>query len=148
MISHKFSFPPPKPRDTAKRENCHHNCATDQKSDNRLKLSPTYPWLAIFYWQSITFTRTASRESHQMSPSALRAETSSRFEYDTLRTKFDTQLTLISHRRRKQLSSSAGLLFGVSSAITDRTQVLAIRALCFYISAKIQGQARPVINQL
>ena len=56
---------------------------------------------------------------------------------DTLRTKFDTQLTLISHRRRKRLSSSAGLLFGVSSAITDRTQDLAIRASCFYVSVKI-----------
>ena len=57
--------------------------------------------------------------------------------YDTLRTKFDTQTTLISHRRRKRLSSSAGLLFGVSSAITDRTQDLAIRASCFYVSVKI-----------
>ena len=38
------------------------------------KLGPTYPCLAIFYWQSITFTRTVSQESHQTSPSALRAE--------------------------------------------------------------------------
>ena len=27
MISHKFSFPPRKPRDTAKRENCHYKRA-------------------------------------------------------------------------------------------------------------------------
>ena len=38
------------------------------------KLGPTYPCLAIFYWQSITFTRTVSQESHQTSPSALGAE--------------------------------------------------------------------------
>ena len=38
------------------------------------KLGPTYPCLAIFYWQFITFTRTVSQESHQTSPSALRAE--------------------------------------------------------------------------
>ena len=60
------------------------------------KLGPTYPCLAIFYWQSITFTHTALRETHQMRPSALRAETSSQFEYDTLRTKFDTQTTVMS----------------------------------------------------
>ena len=65
-----------------------------------------------------TFTRTALRESHQTSPSALRAETSSRFQYDPLRTKFDTQTTVISHRRRKQFSSSAGLLF--RSEFSDR----------------------------
>ena len=51
-----------------------------------------------------------------------------------LRTKFDTQTTVISQRRRKRVSSSAGLLFslfGVSSAIADTTRVLAIRASCF-----------------
>ena len=57
--------------------------------------------------------------------------------HDTLRTKFDTQTTVVSHRRRKRFSSSAGLLYGVSSAITDRTQILAIRASCFYVSTKI-----------
>ena len=79
------------------------------------------------------------RENHIkiMSPSALRAETSSRFNYDTLRTKFDTQTTVISHRRRKRFSSSAGLLLGVSSAITNRTRDLAIRSSNFYISVKI-----------
>ena len=57
-----------------------------------------------------------------------------------LRTKFDTKTTVISQRRTKRVSSSAGLLFGlfgVSSAIVDITRVLAIRASCFYISAKI-----------
>ena len=29
MISHKFSFPPRKPRDTAKRENCHYKRVAD-----------------------------------------------------------------------------------------------------------------------
>ena len=64
-------------------------------------------------------------------------KTSSQFQYNTLRTKFDTQTTVISHRRRKRFSSSAGLLIRVSSAITNRTQDLAIRASCFYISVKI-----------
>ena len=64
-------------------------------------------------------------------------KTSSQFQYNTLRTKFDTQTTVISHRRRKRFSSSAGLLFRVSSAITNRTQDLAIRESCFYISVKI-----------
>ena len=40
-----------------------------------------------------------------------------------LRTKLDTQTTVISHRKRKRFSSSAGLLsvffFGVRSAIAD-----------------------------
>ena len=35
-ISHKFSFPPWKPRDSARRENCHRKRAVDQKSDNYL----------------------------------------------------------------------------------------------------------------
>ena len=30
-ISHKFSFPPRKPRDSAKRENCHRKRAADYK---------------------------------------------------------------------------------------------------------------------
>ena len=64
-------------------------------------------------------------------------KTSSQFQYNTLRTKFDTQTTVLSHRRRKRFSSSAGLLIRVSSAITNRTQDLAIRASCFYISVKI-----------
>ena len=59
------------------------------------------------------------------------------FQYDPPENQFDTQTTVISHKGRKRFSSSAGLLFGVSSAIADITLVLAIRASCFYISAKI-----------
>ena len=51
-----------------------------------------------------------------------------------------TDNSYVSHRRRKRFSSSAGLLFGVSSAITDRTRDLAIRASCFYVSVKIRGR--------
>ena len=51
-----------------------------------------------------------------------------------------TDNSYVSHRRRKRFSSSAGLLFGVSSAITDRTRHLAIRASCFYVSVKIRGR--------
>ena len=88
--------------------------------------------LAIHHFHSYSFARITSNE-----PVCFRAETSSQFEYDTLRTKFDTETTVISHRRRKRFSSSAGLLFRVSSAITDRTRDLAIRASCFYVSVKI-----------
>ena len=45
------------------------------------KLGPTYPWHAIF----------SLRELQQTSPSALRAETSSRYQSDPLRTKSDTK---------------------------------------------------------
>ena len=38
-IRYKFSFPPRKPRDSAKRENCHRKSAVDYKSDNRLSSS-------------------------------------------------------------------------------------------------------------
>ena len=56
-------------------------------------------------------------------PSALRAETSSRFHMTGLRSKFDfkwttTQTTVVSHRRRKRFSSSADFLF--RSELRDR----------------------------
>ena len=94
--------------------------------------------LAIQHFHTVT----ALRESHQTSPSALRAETSSRVQYDPPR---EPKLT---HKR--QLSLTAGesdflplpvFFFGVSSAIADITRVLAIRALCIYISREKLGQA-------
>ena len=58
------------------------------------------------------FTRTALWKVHPTSPFALRAETSSRSNMIPLRTKFNTQTTVISHeRRRKRFSSSVGHLF-------------------------------------
>ena len=57
------------------------------------------------------FTRKALRELHQTSPFALRAETSPRSSMIPLKTKFNTQTTVISHRSRKRFSSSAGHLF-------------------------------------
>ena len=57
------------------------------------------------------FTRKTLRELHQTIPFALRAETSPRSSMIPLETKFNTQTTVISHRRRKRFSSSAGHLF-------------------------------------
>ena len=51
------------------------------------------------------------------------------------RTKFDTQVTVSSHRRRKWFVPLLVFFFRVSSAIADVTWVFAIRA-CFYISRK------------
>ena len=53
-----------------------------------------------------SFARITSNE-----PFALRAETSPRSSMIPLETKFNTQTTVISHRRRKRFSSSAGHLF-------------------------------------
>ena len=63
-----------------------------------------------------------------------------------LKTKFDTQTTVISHRRKERFSTSAGYLLR-SSAIGDITRVLAIRASCFYISREQLGEARQACYQ-
>ena len=77
---------------------------------------------AIFYWQSNTFTRTGLRRSHQMTLKRARLYWGLKQVLGSnmipVRTKFDTQTTVISHRRRKQFSSSAGLLF--RSEFSDR----------------------------
>ena len=103
------------------------------------KLGPTYPWLAIFYRQSNTFTRTAFLELslHQKSPRLKQVLGSNMIP---LITKFDTQMTVISHRRKERFSSSAGLL--LRSEFSDRrhnTRVLEIRASCTF-AAKILGR--------
>ena len=111
-----------------------------------LKLGTTYPWLAICCWQSNTFTCTALRKLHQMSPSALRAETSSGFQSDPRRPN-------LTHRWQLSLTEGesdflpVGHLFLVSSAIADLTWVLAIRASCFYISCEHLGEASQACYQ-
>ena len=77
------------------------------------KFCPTYPRLAIFFWQSNTL-----RESHQTSRSTLRAETSSLFQYDPPENQIWHTNDIFSHRRRKRLSLSDGPLF--RSELSDR----------------------------
>ena len=48
-MPYKFSFPPRKPRDSAKRENCHRKSAADYKSDNRLSSS-----VELFIYKSLS----------------------------------------------------------------------------------------------
>ena len=64
-----------------------------------------------------------------------------------LRTKVDTQTTVISHRRRKRFSSSAVFFLRVSSAIADITWVFAIRASCFHISRENLGEASQACDE-
>ena len=69
-----------------------------------------------------------------------------------LRTKFDTETTVISHRikeRERERESEREIFFSaffygvssLSSAIANITRVLAIRASCFYICRENLGQA-------
>ena len=68
-------------------------------TSQKYKLGPTYPRLAIFYRHSNSFTRTAFRELslHQKSPRLKQFLGSNMIP---LRTKFDTQMTVISHEER------------------------------------------------
>ena len=58
-----------------------------------------------------------------------------------LRTKFNTQTTVISHRRRKRFSSSAGLLS--QSEFSDRRYNV---GFCNNRREKLRGGGRPVMN--
>ena len=93
---------------------------------------------------SIGNTVTALRESYQTIPSALRAETSSRVQFDPPENQ--TWLTNDSYLSQKE-KATAGLLFGVSSAIAEITRVLAIRTLCIYITHEKLGQASEACYQ-
>ena len=96
--------------------------------------------LAVFYWQSNTFTHKALRvlSLHQMSPWLKQVLG---FSMIPLRTKFDTETTVTSHRRREGFSSTAGLLFRSEFSDCQQNQVLAIRASSFYICRENFGQA-------
>ena len=91
-------------------------------------LGSTYPRLAIFFWKSSTFTRTALGKLHQTTLSCFEGWN-----------KFSV-LRWWSPWERNSLPLSV-LFFGVNSAIADITRVLVIRALCFYISRENLGQA-------
>ena len=52
--SHKYSFPPRKPQDSAKRENCHRKHAADYKSDNRLSSLDSRGHVELFIYKSVS----------------------------------------------------------------------------------------------
>ena len=64
--------------------------------------------IAIFYWQSNTFTRTAFKCEDHIKRLLWGLKQVLDFNLIPLRTNFDTQTTVISHRRRKRFSFSAG----------------------------------------
>ena len=64
--------------------------------------------LGIFYWQSNTFTRTAFKCEDHIKRLLWGVKQVLDSYLIPLRTNFDIQTTVISHRRRKRFSSSAG----------------------------------------
>ena len=98
-------------------------------------------WLILGTQKGDNFTCTALLGLHQTSPFALRAEASFCSNMISLRTKFNAQMTVISHRTRSDLLPLPVIFFGVSSVIADKRRVLVIRASCFYITRENLGQA-------
>ena len=69
MTSHKFSFPSRKPRDAAKRENCHRKRAEDQKSDNRLSCLDSGGRVEFIYLSLSQQLSTASKHCRSLARS-------------------------------------------------------------------------------
>ena len=105
---------------------------SDFPSTRDYHLGPTYPRLAVFYWQSNTFTRTAWRESHQKSLSAWRAETCYRFQYDLPENQiWHTDDSDLSQKEKAIFFLCRSSFFGVSSAIADITRVFGDKSIVF-----------------
>ena len=96
---------------------------------------------------SIGNTVTALRESHQTIPSALRAETSSRVQFDpTENQNWHTNDSYLS-QKEKAIFFLCRSSFRSEFSIARITRVLAIRALCIYISHETLGQASEACYQ-
>ena len=93
--------------------------------------------LAIQHFHTYSFARIISKRARLLWGLKLQVLGSNLIP---LRTKLDTQTTVISHRRRKRFSSSAALLS--QSEFSDRRHSMgfAIRASCFHISSKNLGE--------
>ena len=71
-IAHKFPFPPRKPQETAKRENCHKKCVS-RLPDTRIRPSQTRQLIMVAFLSKIlhNFDKTKRRQYWSAGPSGL-----------------------------------------------------------------------------